>query len=91
MLKLGRYWPWKTVSSHLKQLGSEETRSMFAYVGTLIRQVWGNVPQFVMNATETLHGDLILRQVTEWVLINEVEESANQIQKWMEILPHPEN
>ena len=48
-------------------------------------------PQFVMNATETFHGDLMLRQVTEWVLINEVEESANQIQKWMEILPHPEN
>ena len=30
--------------------------------------------------------DAVLEQVTEWVLSNEVKESANQIQKWMKLL-----
>ena len=45
-----------------------------------------------LNATETLYDDAVLEQVTEWVLINEVNsESANQIQKWMKLRSHSEN
>ena len=31
-----------------------------------------------LNATGTIYGDAMLEQVTEWVLSNEVKESANQ-------------
>ena len=34
--------------------------------------------------------DAVLEQVTEWVLSNEVKESANQIQKWMKLRSHSE-
>ena len=44
-----------------------------------------------LNATGTLYGDAVLEQVTEWVLSNEVKESANQIQKWMKLRSHSEN
>ena len=44
-----------------------------------------------LNGTGTLYGDAVLKRVTEWVLSNEVEESANQIQTWMKLLSHSEN
>ena len=43
-----------------------------------------------LNGTGTLYGDAVLEQVTEWVLSNEVKESANQIQKWMKLRSHSE-
>ena len=51
----------------------------------------GPVTFHSLNITETLYGDAVLEQVTEWVLSNEVKESANQIQKWMKLRTLSEN
>ena len=54
-----------------KQLSPGKTRAKTKY----------GVTFHSLNATGTLYGDEMLEQVTEWVLSNEVKESANQIHK----------
>ena len=34
----------------------------------------GNIPEFVMNVTGTFRDDAMLRQVTESVIINKIDE-----------------